>query len=599
MSLIGSLEDLGLGDILQIISLSQKSGVLVLRSEDGEGRIVFLDGLVRGAVVKGGPTDLRGVLVGGGFVAEAEFDALSREAEETGVDPEALIAERTSITTERIDSLRRETVESAVMHMFRWAAGDFSFDVREEPEPEDPPLFVPTGINAQYLAMECSRLSDEGGLDSDVLPIDDEDEGGELSAHEMFGVAPDEEPDEVEPIALSEPLDGVALDESALEVVALETEGGPASSELATELVEVVAEAAVVSASAAPEPMAAAPPSPAEAPPLIAIDDDLPALEWAKQVLRERFGRIHIFQRSDQGLARIRQYLARAETPMVLLSPSIACDPLSGIADAQDFVRRLKSQSPRMTVLWLREDGAEPMADLGPADGAVARPADYQLRNPGAAGHLERLAAGLDRALAERLAGRSAEGTSGGAHVDIPPEALQRLKATTATLSEASSRGEVLPLVIRFAGETFERVAMFVVRDGEVAGMAQSGLDRAGGPDDAGLRGVRLRADSSAWLRAVLSRRGPVRAAPGDDGDRALAARLGDRAAAEAYLAPVESAGQIVALLYGDNLPAGRPIGDTSALEVVLHHAGLALDRAALERALAEAEADGTPPGRG
>ena len=37
MSLIGSLEDLGLGDILQIIHLSQKSGVLSIRAEAGEG----------------------------------------------------------------------------------------------------------------------------------------------------------------------------------------------------------------------------------------------------------------------------------------------------------------------------------------------------------------------------------------------------------------------------------------------------------------------------------------------------------------------------------------------------------------------------------
>jgi hypothetical protein len=44
----------------------------------------------------------------------------------------------------------------------------------------------------------------------------------------------------------------------------------------------------------------------------------------------------------------------------------------------------------------------------------------------------------------------------------------------------------------------------------------------------------------------------------------------------------------VIALLYGDNLPEDGPLGDTSALEVVLHHAGLALDRAALERALRE-----------
>ena len=65
MSLIGSLDDLGLGDILQIINLSQKSGVLIVIGDRGEGRVLFRDGLVRGAVQKGGPQTLQDVLIAG------------------------------------------------------------------------------------------------------------------------------------------------------------------------------------------------------------------------------------------------------------------------------------------------------------------------------------------------------------------------------------------------------------------------------------------------------------------------------------------------------------------------------------------------------
>jgi hypothetical protein len=65
---------------------------------------------------------------------------------------------------------------------------------------------------------------------------------------------------------------------------------------------------------------------------------------------------------------------------------------------------------------------------------------------------------------------------------------------------------------------------------------------------------------------------------------------LGNAIPEEAYVAPIESGDHVVALVYADNLPGGEPIGDTSALEVVLHEAGLALDRAWMERALKEAE---------
>ena len=89
----------------------------------------------------------------------------------------------------------------------------------------------------------------------------------------------------------------------------------------------------------------------------------------------------------------------------------------------------------------------------------------------------------------------------------------------------------------------------------------------------------------------------PVRAAPSDAGDLALAGWLGGSAAPESYVASIDSGGDVVALLYADNLPSRRPLGDSQALEVVLHHAGLALERTMLERALAEAEAAGVRGG--
>ena len=72
MSLVGSLEDLGLGDILQIVSLARKSGLLSLRSDLGQGRIVFEAGLVRAAYVKSAPETLSGLLAATGF-AEPEL----------------------------------------------------------------------------------------------------------------------------------------------------------------------------------------------------------------------------------------------------------------------------------------------------------------------------------------------------------------------------------------------------------------------------------------------------------------------------------------------------------------------------------------------
>ena len=219
-----------------------------------------------------------------------------------------------------------------------------------------------------------------------------------------------------------------------------------------------------------------------------------------------------------------------------------------------------------------------------------------QLRSPRSAGQLRQLAERLRRDLAAILSPAApASATVAPARESEPaapdgqsPDELRQLEAVPEALADASSRGEVLPMAIRFAAEIFERVAMFMVRGDSVVGMAQQGLPNAGGPDEEGLRQVELSRHGSAWFREVFEKRHSIRSAPSDGGDYTLAALLGSAAAREAYLAPIESCGEIVAILYADNLPHHRPLGDTEALDVVLQQVGLALERAMHERSVEE-----------
>jgi hypothetical protein len=258
-------------------------------------------------------------------------------------------------------------------------------------------------------------------------------------------------------------------------------------------------------------------------------------------------------------------------------------------------------QSSRMSIFWLAEEFTQPPRSLGDANGLLTRSSETRLAD---------LQEGSD---SDELGDRML--VTLGSHVDRPgpprepdppgelaevatpleaenfsPAALGRLKEVNATLSSGASRGEVLPLVMKFASETFSRVAMFMVRGDMVVGMAQRGLSELGGPDDLALQKISIGRDDCAWFRQVFDCRSPVVSAPADDGDRMLASYLGETVPELSYAAPIVSSGQIVALLYADNLPGNAPPGDTSALEVVLQHAGLALERAVLERALAEME---------
>ena len=64
MSLVGRLEDLGFGEILQILTISGKSGVLHLNQASGSGARVYLtQGNIEGVLVEGGIETLAEVVL--------------------------------------------------------------------------------------------------------------------------------------------------------------------------------------------------------------------------------------------------------------------------------------------------------------------------------------------------------------------------------------------------------------------------------------------------------------------------------------------------------------------------------------------------------
>ena len=244
--------------------------------------------------------------------------------------------------------------------MLSWTTGEFSFDARRE-DVEDLYPCLRNGINAQYLAMEGTRLRDEQTRGGPALEI-------ELSEELFFG---------------SEPLE---VDSDA--ELELEGDEGPrrgAVDVVASRAAEPVPEQVQAGAEESAEPAVEPTLSP-QSRPIVVIDADAMALEWLKTAIEGRFVRIHVFQRAEQGLARIRQYLIRGEIPFVLIALTAPIDPLSGIHGLADFVKRLRTQAPRIVVVGLREGGEERADPVrGYLDAVLSRPTRKQLRTKQAA----------------------------------------------------------------------------------------------------------------------------------------------------------------------------------------------------------------------
>ena len=678
MSLVGSLEDLGLGDILQIVSLSRKSGLLLIHSEQGEGRIVFCDGLVRAAYVKGEPEDLRSLVVEAGFISGEDFDRAAELSKAHGVPVAESLSECTSLTRESLDSLRREQVERAVFCIFSWVVGEFSFEVRDEIDARDLEILIPTGINAQYLTMEATRLDDEGGRGSegaeaaaagDAAAISEVDDGpiffsGETASDgssdfgsppgagevvdpndaveldlasaepeiasterdssadaaspeavlafaatrreapelemEQSAVAPVEESHTVAPVeesptvAPAEESPTVAPVQERPAVAPVEESPTVAPAEESPMVAPVQERPAVAPVDAGSRKEAPSRPGVA-AVSLIAIDPNLSSLEWQKLNLAPFFSRVHIFQNGESGIARIRQYLRRGEIPVVLVSIDLAAEKISGVESLAEFIRRLKLLASSMPVLVVRYEEAKSGESIDAADAILTGPDPAALINrkawPKLEGEAERFRteiAGWLKQPVQRPGDSNRAKRSSATSDATDSENLRTLRAVSERIRDPANHGEVLKLVLKFASERLSRVAMFMVRDEMALGVAQIGLPRGGGPDDAQFREIELPAADVEWFKSVLDARTSLCSPVIGDGDRALARRIGDREPAQAYVAPIVSGGRVVALLYGDNLPGEESVGDTSVIEIALHEAGLALERVLLERALAQ-----------
>ncbi|MCB0218978.1 MAG: DUF4388 domain-containing protein, partial [Chrysiogenetes bacterium] len=213
MSLVGNLEDLGLGDILQIVSLSRKSGVLHLEQDTREGAIIFRDGQVVCAYSTKLRRPLGELLVEQGMVTPAQL----AQAVETWTDS----GKRDSLSShierdvgtdhEQIQSVIRSTVEKTVYHLFRWREGTFNFELKDVEEelkaldPDDAQLVLDVGLNPQYLAMEGARLQDESGMEG--APEEEDDDDFQLGPEDSGPVAapPEPEPAAAPPAAAPAP----------------------------------------------------------------------------------------------------------------------------------------------------------------------------------------------------------------------------------------------------------------------------------------------------------------------------------------------------------------------------------------------------------
>lgn len=167
--------------------------------------------------------------------------------------------------------------------------------------------------------------------------------------------------------------------------------------------------------------------------------------------------------------------------------------------------------------------------------------------------------------------------------------ALKQLQGMVQELNNAALGGGILLLVLRFASEFMNRAVIFMVKDKEIVGLGQFGIEFEDELADARIRKIKIPVDEPSIFTEVLNKKVSCKLALEDClWDNRLKDALGGAEPEEVFVGPLLSEGRVVAILYGDNLPQSLSVGETEALEIFLMHAGLIMEKNLLERRLRE-----------
>jgi hypothetical protein len=168
MGLVGRLEDLGLPDIFQIISLTKKTGKLTLTRREGTGVIVFKDGQIIYASSDSIRETLGNILVCQKLITEATLLAALevQHRSPTGKRLGAILVEKGYLTKETLEKVIKQQIEKVVCEFITWKSGFFKFDVLslrngDEVEVDAKDFLIKTGLNPEYLVLEGIRKMDE------------------------------------------------------------------------------------------------------------------------------------------------------------------------------------------------------------------------------------------------------------------------------------------------------------------------------------------------------------------------------------------------------------------------------------------------------
>lgn len=587
MGLVGSLEDLSLLDILQIVNVSRRTGVLRVQPAGGEPCFVHFRGGGIQDIVGGGRPE-GGFLqdfVEQGLLDEEEYrQAASSAAGDPAGTVKALIG-MGALNQNLVEQAKRRELAGRLKELVQVGQGDFAFFLAEEGEEADSGAAAPVFPLSNAVTPQNLLTEEMAALSHPPVPA---------SRDSQMVPAPKAEPSHPMPPPPQPPPEP----EERMPDLADQAEEPPPEKPETIEAVHLPA----------PEPRPASEVRMASSAAfqagknhitvVLAGDDSIfKNLLW--QRLLPHFDYVERVLNLDDYLRLCGNLLEKHRPFISLVDLLMPTQDGKGYLGGLEILEGSMSRYPQTKVILMNDLDDSRLLDMVQSKGSVAvlqKPELGRLRidqleeaiNEFAQlvfKEVNRLLPPVEEEMASFLRELGAEQVGDGFRVR---DQLTLLKGLMGELASPHESSEISLLVLRLAAEYFERAVLFLVKKEEIIGLG--GFGETGDMEMMmqKVRRVRIPVEADSVLGETIRSRTTVRRLEPNytDIDRDFGEALGTHLPPEMVVIPMVSRARTIAILYSDNAVSKQVVPDISGIEIFMAQAGLAMEKALLERQL-------------
>ncbi len=555
MSLIGSLEDLALGDILQILSLSRRSGILYLTRKGEEGKIVFIEGQIISASSTLHPNNILELLRGGDILQDKQLAEITNRLK-TGnkTDAKAFLIESSMVKADVIEDIVQNYITNTIFDFFTWEEGNFNFEITENLKKVYKPgldSYLAAPLNPQYVAMEGTRKIDEKRRDVGIEEHRKDEFTSQIREMEEL-------------IIVDQSADSQTFLKDSFESRGFRT-SSMADLNALYEYLETIKDSPRF--------------------PMIVVDLTIPKTSGEGML-----GGVELLRwASDKKL----------KIPVVLLSninneEVVKEAQMLGVYAYLKKPKKFSRASPdidaymeileKITSLYRQYQEAGFTFKPGIKEVKAAAEETHEGDDTGSR-FVQDITEELTREFQDEV---ELLPETTGQKVDTSP-GLLTLKSMIDELMSPNFTGEITLLIMRFASELLNRGVLFLVAKNKLRGLGQFGLEAFFDNPNVVVKKMEIEIEEHSLIGKVLKYKTPVKESPEQtEGNKKLLSQIGGDWPAESYAVPLLTANRVAAIFYGDNVPFKKRVSDMTTFEIFMSQASVVMEKAYLERILRE-----------